>query len=58
MLRNPSPIIGLLAEQVLDILPELIRVIITTAMQDERQKYLGADPYMWSSKRRGLLMYL
>ncbi|NIT60603.1 MAG: hypothetical protein GWN00_31685 [Aliifodinibius sp.] len=46
MLRNPSPIIGLLAEQVLDILPELIRVIITTAMQDERQKYLGADPYM------------
>jgi transposase-like protein len=41
------------AEQGLDFLPELIRIVINTAMQAERQKYLGVGPYERSTKRQG-----
>jgi transposase-like protein len=33
-------------------LPELVRIIINTAMQAERQAYLGVQPYERSSQRR------
>jgi len=41
-----------IAEQGLDVLPELIRTIINTAMQIERQAYLGVQPYERSPQRR------
>ena len=40
-------------EQGFEVVPELIRTIINTAMQIERQNHLGLDPYERSSKRRG-----
>jgi putative transposase len=41
-----------IAEQGLDVLPELIRTIINTAMQIERQNHLGVGPYERSPQRR------
>jgi transposase-like protein len=41
------------AEQGLDFLPELIRNVINTVMQVERQKHLGIGPYERSTKRQG-----
>jgi putative transposase len=41
------------AEHALDYLPELIRIVINTAMQAERQKYLGISPYVRSNERQG-----
>ncbi len=41
-----------IAEQGLDILPELIRIILNSAMQVERQAYLGVQPYERSPVRR------
>ncbi len=41
-----------IAEQGLDVVPELIRTIINTAMQIERQTYIGVQPYERSSQRR------
>lgn len=46
-------IVEQVAEQGLDFLPELIRIVINTAMQVERQKYLGVGPYERSAERRG-----
>ncbi|MBW8011343.1 MAG: hypothetical protein FVQ83_08890 [Chloroflexi bacterium] len=40
-------------EQGLDYLPELIRIVINTAMQAERQKRLGVGPYERSAERQG-----
>jgi transposase-like protein len=40
-------------EHGLDYLPELIRIVINTAMQAERQKHLGVEPYERSRIRRG-----
>lgn len=37
----------------LDALPELIRIIINTAMQAERQHHLGSAPYQRTPERRG-----
>ena len=37
----------------LDALPELIRILINTAMQAERHMYLGAAPYERSPTRQG-----
>jgi len=42
-----------IAEQGLDVLPELIRTVINTAMQIERQQYLNVEPYERSPERRG-----
>ena len=40
-------------EQGLDVLPELIRVIINTAMQAERTEHLKAAPYQHNPERNG-----
>jgi transposase-like protein len=49
----PTELLEQVAEQGLDFLPELIRILINTAMQVERQKHLGVGPYERSAKRRG-----
>lgn len=49
----PEEILDQIASSGLDYLPELIRIIINTAMQVERQKYLGAERYERSEDRRG-----
>jgi transposase-like protein len=36
-----------------DYLPEMIRIVVNAAMQAERQKHLGAEPYERSPERRG-----
>jgi len=40
------------AEQGLDFLLELIRIMINPAMQAERQRYLGVSPYVRSNERQ------
>ena len=40
-----------IAEQGLEFLPELIRIVINAAMQAERQAYLGLAPYERSPVR-------
>ncbi len=42
-----------LATNGLDALPDLIRIIINTAMQIERQQHLGVGPYERSPERQG-----
>lgn len=37
----------------LDFLPELLRIIVNTAMREERQKYLGVNPYERDEERQG-----
>src|SRR3989337_48639 len=46
-------LLALLTDQGLDALPELIRIIINTAMEAERQAYLQAAPYERTPERRG-----
>ena len=48
----PAEILEQIAEQGLDVLPELIRIVLNTAMQVERQAYLGVQPYERSPHRR------
>ena len=49
----PGEILELVNDNGFDILPELIRLVFNTAMQVEREKYLGAAPYQRSPERRG-----
>ena len=42
-----------ITEQGLDVVPELIRILVNAAMQIERQRYLGVEPYERSPERRG-----
>jgi transposase-like protein len=49
----PDEILQQIATEGFDVLPELIRVLMNAAMQIERQKYLGVDPYERSSERQG-----
>jgi transposase-like protein len=49
----PDELLEQIADQGLDVLPELIRTVINTAMQIERQQYLNAGPYERSPARRG-----
>lgn len=49
----PTELLEQVAEQGLDFLPELIRIVINTAMQVERQKHIGVGPYQRSEKRQG-----
>lgn len=49
----PAEIVEQVAEHGFDILPELIRIVFNSAMQAEREQYLGAAPYQRSSERRG-----
>src|SRR3990170_2535364 len=47
----PESIVEAIASHGLDGLPELIRVLINTAMQAERQQYLKAEPYQRTAER-------
>ena len=49
----PTELLEQVAEQGLDFLPELIRIVINTAMQVERPKHLGVGPYELSAVRQG-----
>ena len=49
----PDELLEQIADQGLDVLPELIRTVINTAMQIERQQFLNAGPYERSPERRG-----
>ena len=49
----PIELLEQVADQGLDFLPELIRIVINHAMQVERQNYLGVGPYERSNKRQG-----
>ena len=49
----PESLLEQVAEQGLDILPELVRIVINTAMQAERETYLGAAAYERTDNRRG-----
>ena len=49
----PDELLEQIADQGLDILPELIRTVINSAMQIERQQFLNAGPYERSPERRG-----
>ena len=46
-----QPLLETLAEQGLDALPELLRILLNAAMQAERQKYLQAAPYQRTAER-------
>lgn len=48
----PNELLEQIAEQGLDFLPELIRIVVNAAMKAERQQYLGVAPYERSEKRR------
>ena len=48
----PNEILEQIAEQGMDILPELIRIVVNTAMQAERQQHLGVRPYERSPERK------
>lgn len=48
----PNELLELIVEDGLEALPELIRIIVNTAMQAERQHYLLARPYERSPQRR------
>jgi putative transposase len=48
-----ASLMELIAEQGLDAVPELIRIIINAAMQAERQQYLNAAPYERTEERLG-----
>ncbi len=49
----PAELMEQVAEQGLDVLPELIRIMINAAMQAERSEYLQAEPYQHADERRG-----
>lgn len=42
-----------IAQQGLEFVPDMIRTVINTAMQIERQKHLGAGPYERTAERQG-----
>jgi len=48
----PKEILEQIAEQGLDIIPELLRIMMNAAMEIERQKYMGVGPYERSKERR------
>jgi putative transposase len=49
----PDDLLEEIAEQGLDVVPELIRTLVNAAMQFERQRYLGVEPYERSPERQG-----
>ena len=52
----PTEILEQIADEGFDILPELIRQLINTAMQLERQKHLGARLYERSPEGKDMPM--
>lgn len=49
----PNELLEQIATDGLDAIPEMLRIIINTAMQAERQQYLGVGPYERSAQRQG-----
>lgn len=49
----PAELMEQVAEQGLDILPELIRIVLNAAMQAERSEHLQAEHYQHTSERLG-----
>jgi putative transposase len=49
----PAELLEQVQEQGLDVLPELFRVILNTAMQAERTEHLNAAPYQHTQGRNG-----
>ncbi len=49
----PAELVAQVQEQGLEVLPELIRIVINSAMQAERSEYLQAEPYQHTSERMG-----
>lgn len=49
----PAELMEQVAEQGLDVLPELIRIVINAAMQAERSEYVQAEPYQHTDERLG-----
>ena len=49
----PAELMEQVAEQGLEILPELIRIMVNAAMQAERSEYLQAEHYQHTDERRG-----
>jgi transposase-like protein len=49
----PTELLEQIISDGLEAIPELIRIVVNTAMETERQKYLGVGPYERSSERRG-----
>jgi transposase-like protein len=49
----PAELMEQVAEQGLEILPELIRIVVNAAMQAERSEHLQAEPYQHTDERRG-----
>ena len=49
----PKEILEQIASEGIDALPELLRVLINSAMQAEREKYLGVGAYERSAQRQG-----
>jgi transposase-like protein len=47
----PTELLEQIAAEGLDALPDLIRIVINTAMRAERQQYLGVGPYERSPER-------
>ena len=47
----PDELLEQISTQGIDFIPELIRLLINTAMKAERQQYLGAAPYQHSPER-------
>jgi transposase-like protein len=47
----PVELLEQVQEQGLDVLPELIRVILNTAMQAEREQHMNAEPYQRTIER-------
>jgi putative transposase len=49
----PTELLESIAEQGLDAIPEMIRILLNQAMLMERQKYLKAAPYERTAERQG-----
>jgi putative transposase len=49
----PNELLEQIATEGLDAIPDMLRIIINTAMQAERQQYLGVGPYERSAQRQG-----
>jgi len=49
----PSELLEQITSQGLDFVPELVRILVNTAMQAERENYLGVEPYQRSNERQG-----
>lgn len=49
----PNDLLEQISESGLDYIPELIRILVNTAMQAERERHIGVGPYERSPERQG-----